>query len=129
MINKDYTYAVVGASTNEEKYGHKVFIDLLSNGYKTIPINPKGGELYGERVYPTLGDYEGKIDVAVFVVQPEVTKKIVATLPDLGIKIAWMQPGSEFENAYETCEKLGLECVQACIMTNRRAPELHESLQ
>jgi predicted CoA-binding protein len=29
MINKDFLYAVVGASNNEEKYGYKVFKDLL----------------------------------------------------------------------------------------------------
>jgi predicted CoA-binding protein len=29
MIDKKFTYAVVGASNNEEKYGHKVFKDLL----------------------------------------------------------------------------------------------------
>lgn len=129
MINKDYTYAVVGASTDETKYGHKVFIDLLSNGYKTIPINPKEGKLYGETVYPKLADYDGQIDVAIFVIPPEITKKILKELPPLGIKIAWMQPGSQFKEAPSMCEELGLTCVQACIMINRRSSEMHEALK
>jgi len=29
MINKDFRYAVVGASNHEEKYGYKVFNDLI----------------------------------------------------------------------------------------------------
>jgi predicted CoA-binding protein len=40
MINKNFLYAVVGTSNNKEKYGYKVFKDLLNAGYKVLPINP-----------------------------------------------------------------------------------------
>ena len=45
MISKDYTYAVVGASDNEKKYGYKVFRDLIQNGYTAIPINIHGKKI------------------------------------------------------------------------------------
>ncbi len=41
MISKDYTYALVGASNTPEKYGYKVFKDLLEKGYYIFPVNPK----------------------------------------------------------------------------------------
>lgn len=40
MIDKKLHYGVIGASNDEEKYGHKVFRDLLENGYHVTPINP-----------------------------------------------------------------------------------------
>lgn len=45
MIDKNFIYAVVGASNNEEKYGYKVFKDLLDAGYKVLPINPSEKEI------------------------------------------------------------------------------------
>gem|GEM_PF-4114926 len=33
MINKNFLYAVVGASNNEEKYGYKVFQGIRFDGY------------------------------------------------------------------------------------------------
>lgn len=54
MINKDYLYAVIGASNNKEKIGYKVFKDLLEGGYKVIPINPTEKEILGKQVYRTL---------------------------------------------------------------------------
>jgi hypothetical protein len=45
MINKKFLYAVIGTSNNQEKYGFKVFKDLLDGGYKVIPINPSEKEV------------------------------------------------------------------------------------
>jgi hypothetical protein len=66
MVNKDFLYAVVGASTNEEKYGYKVFKDLIDAGYKVVPINPNEKEILGEKVYPTLSEVKQTIDVVIF---------------------------------------------------------------
>ena len=83
MINKDFLYTVVGASNNEEKYGYKVFKDLLDAGYKVLPINPTEQEILGERVYPTLSDVKEKIDVAIFVTQPTITEKVLEQVKEL----------------------------------------------
>jgi len=77
MINKDFLYAVVGVSNNEEKYGHKVFKDLLDAGYKVIPINPNEKKIMGEKVYPTLLEVKKIIDVVIFVTPPAVTEKVL----------------------------------------------------
>jgi len=92
MINKDFFYAVVGASNNEEKYGHKVFKDLLSAGYKVVPINPTEQVILGKKVYPTLSDIHQKIDVVIFVTQPSVTEKVLEQVKTLKIQNVWMQP-------------------------------------
>ena len=120
MISKDYTYAVVGASKDTEKYGHRVLKDLLDAGYRAIPINPKEQEILEQRAYPTLSDYDNEIDVAIFVVPPNVTEMVVQEAHQLGITNIWMQPGSESEVTISYCRENGLNCVAgSCIMIER----------
>jgi len=121
MINKDFRYAVVGASNNEEKYGYKVFNDLIEGWYKVIAINPNEKEILWTKVYPTLSDYVGIIDVVIFVVPPQVTEKILEEVKTLGIKNVRMQPGAESPTAIKFCEENGIACTHdACIMIQRK---------
>ncbi len=130
MIDLNYQYAVVGASNNTEKYGHRVFKDLLEGGYKVIPINPHEEEILGEKVYAKLRDYSGKVDVVIFVVPPAVTLNVLNEITGEtrrgvsvlhSLKGVWMQPGSESPEAIKFCEENGIECVHdACIMIRRR---------
>jgi uncharacterized protein len=92
MINKDFIYAVVGASNNQEKYGHKVFKDLLDAEYKVVPVNPTEKEILEQEVYPTLSEIPEQIDVVIFVTPPMVTEKVLEEVKKLGIKNVRMQP-------------------------------------
>ena len=124
MIDKNLAYAVVWASNDENKYGHKVFRDLLDAGYHVVPINPNEKEILWEKVYPTLSDYDQKIDVVIFVVPPKVTEMILDEVKQLKITHVRMQPWSESQNAIKFCEINNIECIHdACIMIQRRAQD------
>jgi uncharacterized protein len=121
MIDKNFFYAVVGASNNEEKYGYKVFKDMLDAGYKVVPINPNEKDILGEKVYPTLSDVRQKIDVVIFVTQPTVTEKILEEVKTIGIKNVRLQPGAQSDAAIAFCKKNAIECIHdACIMIQRK---------
>lgn len=123
FIDKNFHYAVVGASTNPNKYGHIVLRDLLDGGYTVYPINPKGGELLGQKVYPTLGDCMGDgktVDVVVMITQPTIVQNVLERVKALGITKVWFQPGSESRAALDYCHAQGIECVSnTCIMLTR----------
>ncbi len=122
MINKDFIYAVVGASNNEEKYGYKVFKDLLAWWYKVIPINPTEKEILGTKVYSTLSATEKKIDIVIFVTPPVVTEKVLEQVKALWIKNVWMQPWAQSDKAIDFCKKNEIECIHdACIMIQRKS--------
>lgn len=104
MINKNFLYAVIGASNDTQKYGYKVFKDLIDAGYKAVPINPTQQEILGEKVYPTLSDVKEKIDVVIFVTQPSVTEKVLEDVKKLGIKNVWLQPGAQSNAAITFCK-------------------------
>lgn len=121
MINKNFSYAVVGASNTKEKYWYKVFKDLLDEGYKVLPINPSEKEILWIKVYPSLSEVKKNIDIVVFVTQPAITEKILEEVKMLGIKNVWLQPGAESKNAIEFCKNNSIECIHdACIMIQRK---------
>ncbi len=121
MIDKNFTYAIIGASNNPEKYGHKVMQDLLDGGYQVIPINPKDGEILGEKVYATIGEVSEKVDVAIMIVPPEIGLRVLPQIKEKGINKVWFQPGSESEAGIKYCQDNGVEYIAgACIMIKRK---------
>ena len=71
--------AIVGASHHEGKIGHTVVKNIIESGYKgkIYPINPKGGEILGLKVYKNIFEIEGKVDVAIIVVPTKVAIEII----------------------------------------------------
>jgi len=62
--------AVIGASQNSAKIGYRIVENIVQRGYKgqIYPINPKGGEVLGLKVYPDLSAVEGEVDIAVITI-------------------------------------------------------------
>ncbi|RLI31459.1 CoA-binding protein [Candidatus Bathyarchaeota archaeon] len=121
FLDKRNVFAVVGASRNPEKYGHQVFKDLMKAGYKVYPINPNADEILGVKCYPSLKDLPEKPDVIDLVVPPQITEKVIRECKELGIKMIWMQPGSESEDAIKFCKENGMDVVHGvCVMIERR---------
>lgn len=122
FLEKTNIFAVVGASRDPEKYGHQVYKDLKTAGYKVYPVNPNAKEILGDKCYPDLKNLPTKPDVVNIVVPPKVTEKTVKTCKILGITKVWMQPGSESENAIKFCHENGIDVMYGvCVMIERRA--------
>ncbi len=120
MINKNFLYAVIGASNDKKKYGYKVFKSLLDAEYKVIPININEKEILWKKVYANISETKKNIDVVIFVTQPKVTEHILEEANTLHIKKARFQPWSQSDKAIEFCKKNDIECIyNACIMIKK----------
>lgn len=120
FVNR-HVWAVVGASEDRSKFGNKVFRSLHHAGYMVYPVNPKGGELEGVKIYPTLADLPEKPEVIDLVVPPLVTERVVKEAHELGLSRVWMQPGAESDSAVAYCREHGMQVVyHACAMVHRR---------
>ena len=114
-------WAVVGASQDRSKFGNRIFLDLRDAGYTVYPVNPRGGELEGTRVYPSLADLSQPPEVIDLVVPPAVTEQVVKEAHELGLTRVWMQPGAESEAAISYCQEHGIQVVYgACAMVWKR---------
>jgi predicted CoA-binding protein len=114
-------WAVVGVSQDRSKFGNRIYRSLRDSGYVVYPVNPKGGELEGAKVYPTLADLPATPDVVDLVVPPAVTEQIVREAHELGLSRIWMQPGAESQVAIDYCHAHGIEVIyDACAMVWKR---------
>jgi predicted CoA-binding protein len=114
-------WAVVGASQDRSKFGYQIFRSLHGSGYTVYPVNPRGGELEGARVYPTLADLPELPEVVDLVVPPSVTEQVVVEAHRLGLSRVWMQPGAESRAAIQYCLEHGIQVIyHACAMVHKR---------
>ena len=126
VLREARVVAVIGASRNPEKDAHKVPAYLKSKGYKIIPINPKAGEILGEKAYSSLDDLPEELARQVDVVDvfrpPEEAVRVVdqairlkeRTGKDL---VVWFQFGTSSDEAVEKALRAGLRVVrERCMM-------------
>jgi len=69
-IMKPKAVAVIGASAENGKIGNSVMKNLINGGYQgeIYPIHPKADEIMGKKVYKSVKDVPGEIDIAVFAI-------------------------------------------------------------
>jgi hypothetical protein len=110
------TWAVVGATENQEKYGYKIYQKLKSRGYKVYPVNPNYSEIEGDKCYSNLSELPEVPDVIDMVVAPKHGIKVVEEAARLGIKNIWLQPGTVNDELLKLAEEKGINTVQACVL-------------
>lgn len=116
------TIAVVGASNDEAKDAHKIPRYLQQQGFRIIPVNPRGGQILGERAYASLTDVDVPVDLVDVFRPSEETPDIARQAVSIGAKILWLQLGIESEEAEKIAREGGLTIVMnLCIgVTHRR---------
>jgi predicted CoA-binding protein len=102
---------VVGASRTEGKPGHDIPRYLQSQGYRIIPVNPRGGEVLGERSYRSLRDVDVPFDVVDVFRPPEEADAIARDASAVGATTLWFQPGTHTDGAVNLARAAGLTVV------------------
>ncbi len=84
-IMKPDAVAVIGASSEDGKIGNSVMKNLINGGYQgaIYPIHPTASEILGKKVYKSVKDVPGTIDVAVFAIP---AKLVAQALVEVGEK-------------------------------------------
>ena len=91
--------AVVGASSRTESVGHALLANLLfgsmtgrdrSQGFDgpVYPVNPKGGELLGQKVYESLSAIGQQVDMVVVAIPPRFIGDLMVEAGKVGVKVA-----------------------------------------
>jgi predicted CoA-binding protein len=107
--------AILGASSDRTKYGNKSVRAHLQKGFTVYPINPKGGEIEGLTVYPSLSSLPaGTLDRVSVYLPPKILLNVLPEIAARGCNELWLNPGSESDEVVAAAEKLGLNVIQAC---------------
>lgn len=104
-------YAVVGASTDQTKYGNMVLRCYQQHGKEVYPINAKADEVEGLKAYPDLASVPARLRAISIITPPKVTEQVVREAAAAGVRYVWMQPGAESYEAVKIAEGLGLEVI------------------
>lgn len=108
------TVAVIGASSNRQKFGNKALRAFENHGFTVIAINPNEAEVEGYRTYPTVLDYPGAIDMATVYVPAHAGVAVMDHLKQKGVSEVWLNPGADNHTVVERARQLGLNIIQAC---------------
>jgi len=111
IYDRAKTIAVVGASGNESKPGHFIPRYLQSQGYRIVPVNPRGGTILGERAYRSLREVDVPVDVVDVFRPPSEAEAIVQDAAAIGASVVWFQPGTHSEEAVGLASDAGLMVV------------------
>jgi predicted CoA-binding protein len=105
------TIAAVGASASRGKAAHAIPAYLQSQGYRIVPVNPRGGEILGERAYPSLREVDLPVDVVDVFRPPEEAVAVARDAIAVGADVLWFQPGTHTEEAVRLARDAGLTVV------------------
>ena len=106
--------AVIGASSNRNKFGNKALRAFEHQGFTVIPINPNEREVEGHKTYPSVLDVPGAIDMATVYVPAAVGVKVMDDLARRKISEVWLNPGADEGVVVARARELGLNVIQAC---------------
>ena len=105
------TIAVVGISGDEAKPSNNVPAYLQEQGYRIVPVNPRGGEILGEKVYESLDKIDVPIDVVEVFRPADETPAIAMQAAEIGAKVLWLQEGIASDEAEKIGEEAGMTVV------------------
>ena len=108
------TIAVVGASSDRQKFGNKALRAYLAEGYTVIPINPNEREVEGLQTFASVLDVPGPIDMVTVYVQPEIAMRLLDEFEQKGIPEVWINPGAETDEMIDTARKRKTKVIFAC---------------
>lgn len=106
--------AVIGASSNRNKFGNRAVRAFLQQGYTVIPINPNEAEVEGLKTYRSVMDVPGAIDMASFYVPPEIGLRVIDEVAHKGIAEVWLNPGADSDELIARAKSLNIQPIVAC---------------
>ena len=108
------TVAVIGASSDRNKFGNKAVRAFLCRGYTVIPINPYQLEIEGLHVFRSVLEFPGKIEIATMYVPPRVGRSVLDEVASKKIPELWLNPGADDEVVVRRARELGFEPILCC---------------
>jgi predicted CoA-binding protein len=108
------TVAVIGASTDRNKFGNKAVRAFHQQGWTVYPVNPKEAQVEGLPAYKSISDVPTRPEMITVYLPPPVLVKALPEIAAKGCDELWLNPGTESAEVLAEAERLGLNVIQAC---------------
>lgn len=110
--------AVIGASSNRDKFGNKCVRAYLSQGWTVHPVHPAESEVEGCRAYPSVTDVPAPLDRVALYLPPELGLKVLEDLAAVKHDDLILNPGTENAALLARASELGLPARQDCAIVD-----------
>ena len=117
------TVAVLGASTNEERYSFQAVRMLKENQHRPIPVHPAGHTVDGVPGVRSLSDIKEPVDTVTCYVNAKISDGEFDRIVSLKPRRVIFNPGAENENLAKRLEAAGIEVVGACTLVLLRTDQ------
>ena len=114
MVSAMKTAAVLGASSDPGKFGHKAVLAYARQGYSVWPIHPRETAIAGHPAFPDLASLPGRPDVVSVYLPPRVLLDLLPEIARRGCDELWLNPGTDSPEVVEAAERLRLPVIRAC---------------
>ncbi|MCC7492642.1 MAG: CoA-binding protein [Fimbriimonadaceae bacterium] len=108
------TVAVVGASTDPTRWGHRAVLAYLRDGWEVYPIHPSAREIAGLRSRPSLLQVPERLVRVTLYLPPAIGLRVLPDIAAVWPDEFYVNPGAESEELLAAAAKLGLRPIQAC---------------
>jgi uncharacterized protein len=108
------TVAIIGASSNRNKFGNKAVRAFQQQGYTVYPVNPNEPEVEGLATFKSIKDVPVRPAMVTVYVPPPVLLELLPEIAARGCDELWLNPGTESVAVVTEAERLGLNTIQAC---------------
>ncbi|ABS60513.1 CoA-binding domain protein [Fervidobacterium nodosum Rt17-B1] len=98
--------AIIGATTNPNKFGNIVLKDLRKKGFEVYPVSPNYDEIDGLKVYKNVDELPKDVELLVFIVPPKIAIEELKKAYQSGFRRFWFQPGAESPELIEYSKTL-----------------------
>jgi predicted CoA-binding protein len=105
------TIAIVGLSKNQLRASYFVAFYLRRHGYRVIPVNPREGEIFGEKSFERLADIPVSVDIVNVFRAPEALPEIANEAVAIGAANLWCQFSVINEEGGRIAEAGGLSVI------------------
>jgi predicted CoA-binding protein len=111
ILGEHRVIAVVGLSADWFRPSYFAAKYMLEHGYRVIPVNPKHGEILGQKCYKTLRDVPEKIGIVDVFRKSEDVMPVAEAAIAIGARVLWQQLGVRNQAAAQKAAAAGLETV------------------
>ena len=108
--------AILGASSNLERYSNKAQLRLMEEGHTVFPVSKKDEAIAGIKAYPSLASIFEKIDTLTLYVRPSILEEMIDEVIDLNPRRVIFNPGTEDADVQKAIAKAGIEVQVACTL-------------
>ena len=111
ILRENRVIAVVGLSGDWYRPSYFAAKYMLEHGYRVIPVNPKYGDILGQKCFKSLREIPEKVDIVDVFRKSQDVMPIAEDAIAIGARVLWQQLGVKNEAAAAKARAAGLDAV------------------